>query len=403
MTSIMKDYYKILGLKGSASDEEIRARWIELVKNCHHDPELGMEFDERVKEINEAYQVLKNPSTRLEYDFQREMDVKIKKFKINKWVPRVALLVVLLILCFIYFENPQLPVDLTSKPTTSIASQKGSVSPAPLKKSEPSESTQAVPRPSDPLPAVEPQKEAAAKESVTDVKVADAEKDLSIGLNGPNEPNKPNNSMTKRPNDSITQLPNNPITHLPNDSSTHRPNNSVTQSLNNSNKISVSMSQQSKVKPVQKKVAPVSTVQTAVRPPEPEPVSFAYPSLSAGEEEVRQFFTNYTNVYAQKDIDAFLGLFSSQALQNKQDGLDEIKRTYRRFFRQSEELDYRMKDLTFEIYQNGVEARANYELDQVLKRRGEKRAWKGDIHWFLIRENGSLKILSLEYQHQETL
>jgi hypothetical protein len=108
-------------------------------------------------------------------------------------------------------------------------------------------------------------------------------------------------------------------------------------------------------------------------------------------------------VYAQNDIDAFLALFSSQAVQNKKDGLDEIKRTYTRFFKRSEELSYRMKDLTFEIYQNGVEARANYELDQVLKRRGEKRAWKGDIRWFLIRENGSLKVLSLEYQHQETL
>ena len=142
---------------------------------------------------------------------------------------------------------------------------------------------------------------------------------------------------------------------------------------------------------------------TEVRSPEPKPVSFTQPSLVAGEEALRQFFTNYTKVYAQNDIDAFLALFSSQAVQNKKDGLDEIKRTYTRFFKRSEELSYRMKDLTFEIYQNGVEARANYELDQVLKRRGEKRAWKGDIRWFLVRENGSLKILSLEYQHQETL
>ena len=378
MTSTMKDYYKILGLKGSASDEEIRARWIELVKDCHHDPELGMEFDERVKEINEAYQVLKNPSTRLEYDFQRDMDVKIKKFKINKWVPRVALLIVLLVLCFIYFENPQLPVDLTSRPKTSIASQKGSVSSEPVKTFEPSQGTQAVPGTSEPLPAPEPQKEAAAKESASNVKVAGTEKDLSAG-----------------PNDPITQLPNNPITHLPNDSSTHRP-----KLLNQHNKPKKrsSLNQLNSLNSLNQPNKP-----TEVRSPEPKPVSFTQPSLVAGEEEVRQFFTNYTKVYAQNDIDAFLALFSSQAVQNKKDGLDEIKRTYTRFFKRSEELSYRMKDLKFEIYQNGVEARANYELDQVLKRRGEKRAWKGDIRWFLIRENGSLKVLSLEYQHQETL
>ena len=361
MTSIMKDYYKILGLKGSASDEEIRARWIELVKDCHHDPELGMEFDERVKEINEAYQVLKNPSTRLEYDFQRDMDVKIKKFKINKWVPRVALLIVLLVLCFIYFENPQLPVDLTSRPKTSIASQKGSVSSEPVKTFEPSQDTQAVPGTSEPLPAPEP-------------------------LIDPS---------THRPNDSITHLPNNPITHLPNGSMPQR-----SESLNQHNKPKKrsSLNQLNSLNSLNQPNKP-----TEVRSPEPKPVSFTQPSLVAGEEEVRQFFTNYTKVYAQNDIDAFLALFSSQAVQNKKDGLDEIKRTYTRFFKRSEELSYRMKDLTFEIYQNGVEARANYELDQVLKRRGEKRAWKGDIRWFLIRENGSLRILSLEYQHQETL
>ena len=33
----MKDYYKILGVEEEASEEEIRARWIELTKRYHPD------------------------------------------------------------------------------------------------------------------------------------------------------------------------------------------------------------------------------------------------------------------------------------------------------------------------------------------------------------------------------
>ena len=56
----MKDYYKILGVKETASEEEIRERWVEWMRKLHpdHTGEKGTE-DQRVKEINEAYEVLK--------------------------------------------------------------------------------------------------------------------------------------------------------------------------------------------------------------------------------------------------------------------------------------------------------------------------------------------------------
>jgi hypothetical protein len=40
-------------------------------------------------------------------------------------------------------------------------------------------------------------------------------------------------------------------------------------------------------------------------------------------------------------------------------------------------------------------------LDQLLKG-GERKRWRGDIRWVLVRENEDLKILSLDYQGQET-
>ena len=69
----MKDYYKILGVEEEASEEEIRARWIELTKYYH--PDLGKteEGDEKIKEINEAYEILKSEPTRFQYDFERDL------------------------------------------------------------------------------------------------------------------------------------------------------------------------------------------------------------------------------------------------------------------------------------------------------------------------------------------
>jgi len=43
----MKNYYEILGIKKSASDEEIRLRWVELMKQYHPDVRDGKVRDER--------------------------------------------------------------------------------------------------------------------------------------------------------------------------------------------------------------------------------------------------------------------------------------------------------------------------------------------------------------------
>jgi hypothetical protein len=126
------------------------------------------------------------------------------------------------------------------------------------------------------------------------------------------------------------------------------------------------------------------------------------PPLSATEDEVRQFFANYTERYTQKDLDGFLAFFSPRAVQSRQDGLEAIQKIYGNFFKQSQEIKYSLDDLRIEIYQNGVEVKARYELVQLLKKSGEKKIWRGDIRWTLVKEGGALKILSLDYQHQKS-
>jgi hypothetical protein len=118
--------------------------------------------------------------------------------------------------------------------------------------------------------------------------------------------------------------------------------------------------------------------------------------LIAKEEEVNQFFNKYETFYKQKDINSFLSLFSSKAVQNHKDGIDDIRRIYTDFFNQSEKLQYRTKR-KMEIYQNAVEVKGSYEIDQ-LNKKGERNFWSGSIQWVLTREGGVLKIISVDYQ-----
>ncbi len=62
----MKDYYKILGVNKSASDEEIKKAYRKLAHQYHPDKASGDE--KKFKEINEAYQILSNKMRRANYD-----------------------------------------------------------------------------------------------------------------------------------------------------------------------------------------------------------------------------------------------------------------------------------------------------------------------------------------------
>ena len=126
------------------------------------------------------------------------------------------------------------------------------------------------------------------------------------------------------------------------------------------------------------------------------------PPLVATEVEVKQFLANYVDRYVQKDLDGFLSLFSSKVVQNRKDGIEGIRIIYANYFNQSQEIRYQMEDTKIEIYQNGVEVKARYEVNQILRKGGEKKVWKGDIRLALVKENGALKILSLDYQLQKS-
>ena len=117
------------------------------------------------------------------------------------------------------------------------------------------------------------------------------------------------------------------------------------------------------------------------------------------EDEVKQFFSNYMDRYDRRDIEGFLSLFSQRALQNQKDRFEEIKRIYTLFFNQSQELRYRLERMDIQVHPDRAEVRGRYRIDQTLKRRGEARRWQGELRTVLVKEEGSLKIISLDYQH----
>lgn len=123
--------------------------------------------------------------------------------------------------------------------------------------------------------------------------------------------------------------------------------------------------------------------------------------LLTTQEEVVQFFATYVDRYTRKDVNGFLSLFSSKAIQNQKDKLEGIRADYSNFFDRSLSLAFRMEEMNMEIYQNAVEVKAHYQIDQVLNEGGEKKILRGNIRWILGKENGILKILSVDYQNQK--
>jgi hypothetical protein len=150
---------------------------------------------------------------------------------------------------------------------------------------------------------------------------------------------------------------------------------------------------------------PVAVPAPALKPQEPaksvrEAPRESGPPPLAREEEVIQFLTRYVNQYVGRNTDGLMSFFSPQAVQNNKFDYNAIKRMYGKFFDESQKLSYKVSPQAIDISSREAKVRATYLLEQET-RNGEIKMWRGNIEWTLVREQGVLKVRTLQFQHTE--
>jgi general secretion pathway protein A len=118
------------------------------------------------------------------------------------------------------------------------------------------------------------------------------------------------------------------------------------------------------------------------------------------EERVEQFFLDYESRYEDRDLAGFLSFFSSRAIQNGTQGLDEIERVYSDLFAESQDLRLHMNSPWITFGDEEVEVIAQCEIERTTRSEGEDVVWVGTIRWVLSTEKGEFKIHAIDYEQE---
>ena len=68
MAEQKRDYYQVLGIGRSASEEEIKKAFRKKALELHPDRNRSPDAEDKFKEVNEAYEILKDNDKRAAYD-----------------------------------------------------------------------------------------------------------------------------------------------------------------------------------------------------------------------------------------------------------------------------------------------------------------------------------------------
>ena len=113
-------------------------------------------------------------------------------------------------------------------------------------------------------------------------------------------------------------------------------------------------------------------------------------------EEARQFIDEYTAQFMRMDLDAFMALFSMNAVENRMLPYADIRGAYQRTIQGNRSIQYDVKIHTIQTYAESAFASGRYQITQTLKG-GRVKTFKGNIQWVLAREGRALKIKEINY------
>lgn len=82
-----KNYYVLMGVSEDASDKDIKMAYRKLARKYHPDISKEPNAEERFKEVGEAYEVLRDPIKRAEYDTYRKHGEFNQNAQHTRWPP----------------------------------------------------------------------------------------------------------------------------------------------------------------------------------------------------------------------------------------------------------------------------------------------------------------------------
>ncbi|HWR58429.1 MAG TPA: secretin N-terminal domain-containing protein [Thermodesulfovibrionales bacterium] len=111
------------------------------------------------------------------------------------------------------------------------------------------------------------------------------------------------------------------------------------------------------------------------------------------EDEARQFVDQYISAYESGDIDKFMSLYSTAAVENNSLLYEDIRRAYQEGFRGTR-YKYELSNIQARKGDAGIILTGAF----VIKKTAGEAVSQGNITWTLIRENGALKIIRADYK-----
>lgn len=127
------------------------------------------------------------------------------------------------------------------------------------------------------------------------------------------------------------------------------------------------------------------------------PVAETQPADVIPEAEIRQFIDTYVDRYKAMDINAFMELFSKEAVENRMLPYDDIEAYYERMFARTNQFLYHLDIQAIQSYTRSALVSGRYEIIQTCKEDNEMEVYTGNIQWNLVREDGSLKIRRINF------